>query len=154
VEKLFSLAGDCGGRLPKRSCRKAGASKKPHLRWSLTASMAPRNFTLNEKQLTNSSVKLKAVVLVCCPGTCSGQNAPCPPCGINCDTSSPSHSHAVGVVRCDAAGNCVMVQREMETGRSPLVSIARASAGTERADCNWLQKEIMVAMVGAHGAPD
>jgi hypothetical protein len=60
----------------------------------------------------------------------------------------------VGVVRCDAAGNCVMVQREMETGRSPLVSIARASAGTERADCNWLQKEIMVAIVGAHGAPD
>ena len=50
----------------------------------------------------------------------------------------------------------MLVQREMECGRSPLVSIARVSAGRGAADatvtgtrkqgrnCNWLQKEIRV----------
>jgi hypothetical protein len=41
-----------------------------------------------------------------------------------------------------------LVQREMESERSPLVSIARASAGTRKGadgSCNWFQKEIMVA---------
>jgi hypothetical protein len=33
----------------------------------------------------------------------------------------------------------VLVQREMERGRSPIVSIARAAAGADR-NCNWLQK--------------
>jgi len=47
----------------------------------------------------------------------------------------------------------VLVQREMESGRSPLVSIARALAGT-RKQGNWFQKKIMVATGGAAGAPD
>jgi len=51
----------------------------------------------------------------------------------------------------------VLVQREMECGRSPLASIARVSAGRGAADrnsdwyeeagdgnCNWFQKEISV----------
>ena len=63
--------------------------------------------------------------------------------------------------------NPVLVQREMECGHSPLVRIARVSAGrgagssqrlrargSRDGNCNWLQKDIRVGYNSAPGRPD